>query len=172
MTPEQRGRELRVLGHARRLVELHLADAAAAEQRQLDALADAVHELDELGPIADPRRLAADVAGDDDPHGVDNVIVDASRAILLDYFETVLVRTGPSSHAVGLLVAGRVNRTSDRARVLALTDADGAAGVVSEVVALSGRAEAGGLLPGFRARIGERLDALAAAGNDRPKGAG
>lgn len=159
--------QLRVIAHARRFVELEFADdpAVADEGCALHELHAALVELDASGPIADPRELGGDVAGPGGAHDVDGVVVDTSRALIVDELECVLVRTSPTEHAVGLVIRGRVNRTTDRATVLAMLSADGVAAFVSELVALAGRSAA--LLPGFGPLLRARVAALADSGNDR-----
>ena len=91
---------------------------------------------------SDPRRLRGDMAGPGGPHDVGGVVLDTSRAIIL---ETVDVSTidpdhgGRGQSGIALLLGGRINQTKDRARVLFLFDTDGAASIITELLALLGR---------------------------------
>jgi len=83
------------------------------------------------------------MAGPGGPHDVGGVVLDTSRAIIL---ETVDVSTidpdhgGRGQSGIALLLGGRINQTKDRARVLFLFDTDGAASIITELLALLGRA--------------------------------
>jgi hypothetical protein len=96
----------------------------------------------------DPRRLGGDIAGPGGPYERDGVVVDTSNAVILDYNEVTLVearRAGEQPETVvALLMAGRVNKTEDRTRVLYLMNADGVAALVTQLVGIAQRARAGG----------------------------
>lgn len=111
---------------------------------------------------SDPRVLGGDIAGPGGPHEVDGVVVDTRRAVLLDRQEVSLVEARAGEQAVALLLEGRINRTRERARVLFLTNADGIAALLTEVVALASRAEP--LLPELRERVSERFAELRSVG--------
>ncbi|WP_381797263.1 hypothetical protein [Streptomyces niveus] len=88
----------------------------------------------------DPRKTRGDIAGPGGPRDRNSVIVDTSNAILLDGTTVSLVETTPGTTPVlALLLEGRINQTTDRARNLYLMDGDGAAAIVSELVALAYR---------------------------------
>lgn len=88
----------------------------------------------------DPRKTGGNIAGPGGPHDRNSVIVDTSNAVLLDGTTVSLVQTKSSATPVlALLLEGRINQTPDRARNLYLMDGDGAAAIVSELVALAYR---------------------------------
>lgn len=88
----------------------------------------------------DPRRTGGNIAGPGGPQDRNSVIVDTSNAVLLDGTTVSLVETRSSTTPVlALLLEGRINQTTDRARNLYLMDEDGAAAIVSELVALAYR---------------------------------
>ena len=115
---------------------------------------------------SDPRRLPGDIAGPGGPHDVGGVIVDTRRAILLEecVVSTVdeLGARGQQS-ALAMLLSGRINQTQDRARVLFLFGTDGAAAIITELMALFGRA--GVDTEQLMADVDERLERLGADGN-------
>lgn len=88
---------------------------------------------------ADPRELGGDIIGGT-PQGQGDALVDTTRAVLLDG-SSVVQMTNPSDgrEIIGLMLEGRLNRQTERARVLFLLEPDGAAAVVSELVALARR---------------------------------
>lgn len=117
----------------------------------------------------DPRSLGGGISGPGGPHDEGQFVIDTSNALLLDYHTVVRVDTDdPDDLVVALLLEGRINRLTDRAKVLVLTNEDGVAAFISELLALLGRA--GGP---FQQRLGDRLQALRDEGLDRPdEGAG
>lgn len=106
------------------------------------------------------------MAGPGGPHDISGVVLDASNAILL---ETVDVSTidpehgARGQHALALVLGGRINQTQQRASVLFVFGTDGAAAIVTELVALYGRA-AGDPTP-FIDDVLARIKALADDGN-------
>jgi hypothetical protein len=107
----------------------------------------------------DPRLPRGDIAGPGGPHDHGQVVVDTTNAVLLDYNEVVLVdqiRNGQSQgEALGLLLAGRINKTQDHARILFLMDEDGASAIVANLVGLATRA---GFGPNFVADLLRKLE--------------
>lgn len=81
------------------------------------------------------------------PFGRGDARIDVARAVLLDTINVVMVGTATwgegAGRAIGLELAGRINKAQARTSVLYLMDEDGAAAIVSELVALAGRAGAG-----------------------------
>lgn len=94
-------------------------------------------------PVGDPRKLGGDIAGPGGPHGKGDVIIDARNAVLMEHVNVAQV-DNPSDgrKAVALVLEGRINQSSDRTRVLYLFDADGAAALVTQLIALGGRSDA------------------------------
>lgn len=104
----------------------------------------------------DPRKTGGDIAGPGGPRDRNSVIVDTSNAVLLDGTTVSLVETRSSAIPVlALLLEGRINHTTDRARNLYLMDGDGAAAIVSELVALAYRTG-----PQFGDRLMARINHL------------
>lgn len=100
-----------------------------------------------------------------------DVLLDMERAVLLDGMEVCLVNVAsnvidqtqrqPPTEGIRLAVRldGRVNKSKDRASVLFVMDEDGAAAIVTEIVALAAR-----IGPEFATRFQQRLETLAAEG--------
>lgn len=106
--------------------------------------------------VRDPRRLGAAIVGPGGPRDRHGVVVDTTDAVLLDGVVVALVepyRAGEAgSPVLACELAGRVNKTTDRASVVYLFDEDGAAALVTELLALASR-----IGPEFRERLLRRL---------------
>lgn len=87
----------------------------------------------------DPRKTGGDIAGPGGPHDRDSVIVDTTNAVLLDGTTVVEVESASYGPVLGMLLEGRINQTTDRARNLYLMNEDGAAALVTELIALAHR---------------------------------
>ena len=95
----------------------------------------------------DPRRAGGDIAGPGGPHDRNGVVLDTSKAILMSEVEVCTVElyrglgTGQEETDVGIsmLLTGRINKTSEHARILYLLDSDGAAAIISELFAVAYR---------------------------------
>lgn len=91
----------------------------------------------------DPRKIPGSMAGPGGPHERSGVVLDARNAILLETVDVSTVdpeRGGRGQSAVALVLGGRINQTQDRVSVLFLFGSDGAASIVTELIALFGRA--------------------------------
>jgi hypothetical protein len=95
-----------------------------------------------------------------------DVVLDTSNAVLLDGLEVCLV--GPPRDATSdqdILLAmrldGRVNKSPDRASIMFLFDEDGAATIISELLALATR-----IGPAFATALMARLEALQSEPSD------
>jgi hypothetical protein len=105
----------------------------------------------------DPRKLGGDIAGPGGPHSEGTVVIDTRNAVLMDSVDVALLNNPSDARRfASLVLAGRVNRSQDRARVLYLFDADGAAAVVSELIGLAQR-EGGQFSADFVERLEARL---------------
>lgn len=96
-------------------------------------------------------------------HEIGGVILDTRRAILLENVDVSTIdpdRGGRGQSAVALMLSGRVNQTSDRAKVLFIMGTDGVAGIVSELIALLGRAGGKDVIEEFMSDMTSRLDTL------------
>lgn len=118
----------------------------------------------------DPRKTGGDIAGPGGPHDRNAVILDTTDAVLLDHSTVTLVETpNHTAPVLAMLLEGRINKTTDRARNLYLLNEDGAAAIVTELLALAHRIgpEFGHQ---FTARLQHLLDTDAFTGEqgDRP----
>lgn len=100
----------------------------------------------------DPRKSGGDIAGPGGPHDRNSVIVDTTNAVILDATTVTEVATISGAPALAMLLEGRIVRTADRARNLYLMEEDGAAALVTELIALAHR-----MGPQFGARFTARL---------------
>ena len=90
---------------------------------------------------SDPRKAGGDIAGPGGPYDESQVVLDTRYAVLLDTCEVVKLDNPSDGRAfIGMKLDGRINRATDRAAVLYLFDLDGAAGIITELLALAGRA--------------------------------
>lgn len=92
--------------------------------------------------MTDPRKIPGSMTGPGGPHDRSGVILDARNAIILETVDVSTVdpeKGARGQHAIALVLAGRINQTKDRASVLFLFGSDGAASIVSELIALYGR---------------------------------
>lgn len=91
---------------------------------------------------SDPRRAGGDIAGPGGPYDRDAVVLDTSKAVLLDAATACvahLTRKGEPLDATALMLEGKINGSPDRSRVLYLTDIEGAADVVAHLLSLAQR---------------------------------
>lgn len=92
----------------------------------------------------DPRRPRGDIAGPGGPFDRNQTVVDAADAVLMDTIDVSMIEVascdGEIKRAYALMLSGRINRTEEHARILFLFGADGAAGIVSEILGLANRA--------------------------------
>ncbi|MET8080056.1 hypothetical protein [Streptomyces sp. NPDC005303] len=87
----------------------------------------------------DPRKTGGNIAGPGGPHDRNSVIVDGTNAVLLDSTDVCLMETSGGSVVLAMLLEGRINKTPERARNLYLMNEDGAAALVSELIAVAHR---------------------------------
>lgn len=107
----------------------------------------------------DPRKAGGSIAGPGGPRDHSGVVIDTTNAVILDGAVVSLVephRDGvPGPPILAMSLTGRINQTDDRTEIVYLMDEDGAAGVVTELIALASRTG-----PEFLERIMVRLDNL------------
>lgn len=113
----------------------------------------------------DPRTVHGSIAGPGGPRDRNSVVLETDRAVLFDDMTVCEVETGrgralgvPPTHMIAMVLAGRINKSPDRADVLFLFDLDGAAAIVTELLALAMRMDDAELT----ALINSRLNGLAA----------
>lgn len=103
----------------------------------------------------DPRKSGGDIVGPGGPQDRHGVILDDRQAVLLDHSTITLVETRGGAPVLAMLLEGRINKTADRARNLYLMNEDGAAAIVTELLALANR-----IGPEFEERFLARLKHL------------
>lgn len=97
----------------------------------------------------DPRELGGSmVSSEDDPMGYGNVILDASKAILVDGLDVALVDDWSSrgQEVFVMLSKGRINQSKDRAQVMMMGNMDWLSAVTTQI---SGVVERAGLFEEF-----------------------
>lgn len=92
----------------------------------------------------DPDELGGSIAGPGGAYDKNAVVIDTTNAIIPDGMEVAIVgavRDGvlDEKPIMAVLVRGRINKTKRRAEVMLMLNHDGAAALVSEVVALATR---------------------------------
>ena len=87
----------------------------------------------------DPRKTGGTIAGPGGPHDRNSVIIDGTNAVLLDHTNVCLMETRSGPVIIAMLLEGRINKTADRASNLYLMNEDGAAALVSELLAVAHR---------------------------------
>lgn len=100
----------------------------------------------------DPVGRFGALVGDGDPLAMHSVVMDTTRAVLIDFTEVCRVDASPPLPipTVAMVLEGRINKTGDRSSVLYLVPRDGAASICAELMCLAERA---GDLPTFMAEI-------------------
>jgi hypothetical protein len=104
-----------------------------------------------------PRRPGGNISGPGGPHDRDSVVIDLRDAVLLGYTEVALVeavnfKEGSKDPAIAMVLAGRINKTTEHSRILYLMGIDGAAAIISELMGLADRAG-----PEFVQRLTQRM---------------
>ncbi|MFE7485523.1 hypothetical protein [Streptomyces sp. NPDC057552] len=103
----------------------------------------------------DPRKSGGDIVGPGGPQDRHGVILDDRNAVLLDHSTVTLVETRSGSPVLAMLLEGRINKSPDLARNLYLMNEDGAAAIVTELMALANR-----ISPEFGDRFAARIQHL------------
>lgn len=127
--------------------------------RDCDGIVEQV-AMQPLDTSSDPRAAAGAVVGPGGPFDEGSVLFDTRRAVLLSHTQVAKV-DNPSDgrRFFGLELSGRINRSPDRAQVLYLFDADGAAAIVSQLIGLAQRA-GGEMAADFAVALEHRLAEL------------
>jgi hypothetical protein len=113
----------------------------------------------------DPRQLPGSIAGPGGPHDRHSVVLDTTHGVLLDAVDVAVGHNvSDGRDFLTMVLGGRVNRSQDRASVLYMLDADGAAAIVSELEAVMRRA-GGNWIEQYRAAKADRVAKLKAGGN-------
>jgi hypothetical protein len=111
----------------------------------------------------DPRKAGGTIAGPGGPHDRDSVIIDSTNAVLLDHTNVCQMETNTGEHIIAMALSGRINKTPERTEIVYLLGADGAAAIITELIALGGR-----MGPEFGTRLNERINELIAQGATLP----
>jgi hypothetical protein len=97
-----------------------------------------------MDDMTDPRDLGGDIAGPGGPHDFGGVVLDASKALIVDYQEVCKIDEGARGRlGFAVLVSGRINQSEDRAKVMLFESLDGLAALVTEIHAVAERAGVG-----------------------------
>lgn len=93
--------------------------------------------------VGDPRRLGGSMAGPGGSRERGAVLLDLTDVVLLGGMEVCTVdqvRAGESQGpAIFMTLSGRINKTSDHTQVGYIMDTDGAAALITELLALADR---------------------------------
>lgn len=93
--------------------------------------------------VSDPRPLGGDIAGPGGSRDHGAVFLDVTDAVLLDGVNVATVdavrRGALAEPVIFMTLDGRVNKRSDHARVGFLFGPDGAAGIITELLAMADR---------------------------------
>ena len=93
--------------------------------------------------VADPRRLGGSIAGPGGSRDRGAVVIDMTDAVLLDGVDVATVDTVRAGEMAGQAIfatlSGRVNKSTDRVAVGFAFGPDGAAALVTELLALADR---------------------------------
>lgn len=121
---------------------------------------------------ADPRKLKGAIVGPGGAQDRGGVIVDTSNAVLLSDVTVSTIDRSDGDRGFdyfALMLAGRVNQTKDTAQVLFIMNTDGAAAIVTELLALLARTKQDPEVVGqFIEDLRQRLDTLQAEGSFDP----
>lgn len=95
--------------------------------------------------LTDPRRLGGNIVGDfGDSRTTNSVVLDLTDAVVLEGATFAVVegvRAGSSTGQIIFMTCdGRVNKTTDQVRVGLLLNTDGAAAIITELLAIADRA--------------------------------
>jgi hypothetical protein len=129
--------------------------------------AELIKELERLRAVLrehavrehDPARSGGDSVGGS-PYGRGDSLLDTREAVLLEYNEVILVDTKQDEMpVVALILEGRVNYTTRRAKQMYLFNTDGAAAIIVQLLGLGARA-GGDFATQLKADIEQRMDEL------------
>jgi hypothetical protein len=118
----------------------------------------------------DPRRAGGTIAGPGGPHERNGVVIDTTDSILMDSCTVAMVEPYRDGRLIDtkpwwvLNLAGRINKRDERADIAYLFDMDGAAAIITELLALASR-QGADVNDALLERISERMGKLASDGN-------
>lgn len=117
------------------------------------------------GNATDPRRPGGTIVDPEigDQWSRRSVAISTDRAVLLDNTHVAMIEPHSGGQAMppqyAMTLSGRINRSDDHAHVLFLFDADGAAAITTELIALANRMGPTALQE-FTERFEHRMDQL------------
>lgn len=92
---------------------------------------------------ANPRTLGGSIAGPGGPHDQGSVVLDMTDCVLLDAMDACTVDGVRDGHSNGQMIymtlQGRINKTRDRTQIGYAFGPDGAAALITELLALADR---------------------------------
>lgn len=113
------------------------------DPRKRKTLTGGLARLAQPTGVSDPRRLGGDIVGPGGSRDRGAVFLDTSDAVLLESTNVCTVdnvRQGVlGGQVIFMTLDGRINRTTDRARVGFLFGPDGAAALITELLAVADR---------------------------------
>lgn len=127
-------------------------DIRAGDQLEVDLATGQIRRLrpdEDAG--SDPRKLGGDIVGPGGPYDRDSVLIDVTNSVLLQSVTTSLVGLGRlgdenMEEAIAILMEGKVNKSSDYAKVLFVTNVEGSAQLIANLFSLASRGGFYGLL--------------------------
>lgn len=118
----------------------------------------------------DPRRAGGSIAGPGGPHDRNAVIIDATDAVLLSSVNVAIIEPYKDGKRISedpwwvLNLGGRINKTQEQSSIAYLFDVDGAASIITELLALASR-QGAAVNEELLERVSDRMEALAKDGN-------
>lgn len=114
------------------------------------------------GVEKDPRKLRGAIAGPGGAHDRNAFVIDATDAVLMDTVQVVIAEAPLNLWVLNL--AGRINKSQDRAEIVYMFDTDGAAAIITELTGIAAR-QGPAVMAELNTRIDERLDKLKEEGH-------
>jgi hypothetical protein len=107
-------------------------------------LAGDLHGAVQPNGLNDPRRFGGSIIGGGGSRAANNVVLDTTDAVILEETTVAVVEGVRSGITTGRIIFmtcdGRVNKTTDQVRVGLLLSTDGAAAIITELLAVAERA--------------------------------
>lgn len=129
---------MRTLPEILKTAALALAEVGAPAEEQ-DALEALAQSIGARGAPPGGGQALTPVEGDDSPYGEHNTVVDASRALLPESTDVAMSDQSDGRRIAVMDIAGRINRSEERTRVVVLLNPDGVAAIVTQLIGLMQR---------------------------------
>lgn len=118
----------------------------------------------------DPRTIPGSMSGPGGPHKRGGVVFDAEHVVLMRSVDVAIIEAiDDAPTLLAMVLGGRINFTQEMAQVMFVFGADGAAALVTELVAVIGRMPDGDLKAEFMEDLDRRFEQLKANGNLSPR---